>query len=162
MPSTKALIDDFLAQKSIAIAGVSVNRETPANGIFTKMINAGYTVYPVHPVAESFRDHRCYSSLGSIDPRPDGVILVTRPEITSKLIDDCIRSGIPRVWIHNMMGTLDNKKPGSLSSVDTEAVIRGREAGLRIISGSCPMQFVPPVDVFHRCIRWISDKTGRL
>jgi hypothetical protein len=60
------------------------------------------------------------------------------------------------------MGIVQNGKPGNASSVDTGAAEKGRKAGLKVISGSCPMQFVPPVDIFHRCIRWVSDKTGKL
>jgi uncharacterized protein len=162
MKDNKELIADFLAQKNIAVTGISLSRETPANMIFKKMKNAGYTVFAVNPKGGTYDEHPCYPGLGSIDPRPDGVVIVTRPEVTAQLIDECIRLGITRVWIHNMMGIVKNGKPGSTSSVDTAAVQKGREAGLMIISGSCPMQFVPPVDIFHRCIRWVSGKTGKL
>ncbi|MCA1802786.1 MAG: CoA-binding protein [Rhodothermaceae bacterium] len=162
MENNKELIADFLAQKNIAVAGISLSRDTPANIIFKKMKKAGYTVFPVNPKGGTFMEQSCYSNLGSIHPKPDGVVIVTRPGVTAELVDECIRLGIPRVWIHNMMGTVNNGKPGNASSVDIDAVQKGREAGLKVISGSCPMQFVPPVDIFHRCIRWISDKTGKL
>ncbi|MFU8861286.1 MAG: CoA-binding protein [Cyclonatronaceae bacterium] len=162
MENNKELIADFLAQTNIAIAGISLSRDTPANMIFKKMKKAGYTVFPVNPKGGTYEDQTCYSNLGTIHPKPDGVVIVTRPEVTAEHIDECIRLGISRVWIHNMMGIVKNGKPGNSSSVDTGAVQKGHDAGLKVISGSCPMQFVPPVDIFHRCIRWISDKTGKL
>jgi predicted CoA-binding protein len=162
MENNKELIADFLAQKNIAVAGISLSRDTPANMIFKKMEKAGYAVFPVNPKGGTFMEQTCFSNLGSIQPKPDGVVIVTRPEITAELIEECIRLGIPRIWIHNMMGIVKDGKPGNTSSVDTVAVQKGRDAGVKVISGSCPMQFVPPVDIFHRCVRWISDKTGKL
>jgi uncharacterized protein len=161
MNTTTELITDFLAEKNIAVAGISLSRTTPASHIFKKLKTAGYNVSAVNSKGGTFEGGTCYASLQDIAPLPGGVVIVTRPEITGQIIDDCIRLGINRIWIHNMTGISDVDGTGG-SSISADGVKRAREAGLFVISGSCPMQFVPPVDLFHRCVRWYCEKTGKL
>ena len=63
------------------------------------------------------------------------------------------RLGIERVWLHRSFGQ------GSYSD---EAVEVARDAGIQIIPGSCPMMHCQPVDVGHKCIRWMLGATGKL
>lgn len=47
MPKIDALVKDFLAQKKIAVVGVSDNRETGCNLAYRKFKSAGYAVSAV-------------------------------------------------------------------------------------------------------------------
>lgn len=161
MNTAPDLISDFLTCRNIAVAGISHTRDTPARPIYRKLKKAGYNVFAINPSGGTFEGDQCYKKLQDVKPLPDGVVMVTRPEITSILIDDCIRLGIRRIWIHNMMGIPANGVPGG-SSISPDGIQRAREAGLSVIGGSCPMQFIEPVDLFHRCLRWYCDKTGKL
>jgi hypothetical protein len=38
----------------------------------------------------------------------------------------------------------------------------GREHGMSVIAGGCPMMFVPGADVGHKCMRWVLNFTGGL
>lgn len=49
-----------------------------------------------------------------------------------------------------------------MSSVSEEAASICREAGIAVLDGGCPMMFLEPVDLAHRCIRWVLDRTGKL
>jgi len=37
-----------------------------------------------------------------------------------------------------------------------------KELGLNIIPGGCPMMFCEPVDIAHKCFRWLFGVTGKL
>jgi len=66
MPTLKVAADDFLAQKRIAVAGVS---RTPAghgaNVVYTGLRKAGYQVFAVNPHADQVEGDRCYSYAGN-------------------------------------------------------------------------------------------------
>jgi predicted CoA-binding protein len=88
MMNTK--ISDFLAQKRIAVAGVSRNPQTEAaNLIYRKLRAAGYEVFPVNPHAERVEGDRCYPNLKAISPPVDGVVIATRPEAAEQLVREC-------------------------------------------------------------------------
>jgi uncharacterized protein len=163
MTTTQPAIDDFLAQRRIAVVGVSRNKASPANAICQKLRDAGYEVFPVNPHTDEFQGGRCYRALADIQPPPDGVIIVTRPAVSAEIVDQSMALGIRRIWMHNMLGTgvkWGRKISRATTSVDEQAAQRAAAAGLTVIPGNCPMQHVEPVDRGHRCIRWLTQKLG--
>jgi predicted CoA-binding protein len=154
-PTLQAKIDDFLAQRRIAVAGISAARETPANMIYRKLKTAGYQVFAVSSTAETFDGERCYSDLQSIPGGVDGAVIVTRPSVTEELVRQCVAAGVPRVWMHESLihgGT----------SISPAAVELCREHNIALIAGACPMMYCAPIDVGHRCMRWMMRVTGGL
>lgn len=145
---------DFLAQKRIAVAGVSRDRRQPANAIYRNLRDAGYQVFPVNPRTEEVEGARCYPSLSAIDGPPvDGVVVVTAPDVSEHVVRECVTVGVPRVWIHRSFGD---------GSVSQAAVEYGNAHGIEVIEGGCPLMYSDPVDVGHKCIRWILRMTGKL
>jgi len=142
---------DFLAQKRIAVAGVSRNSQHTANLIYKAFRSKGYTMFPVNPHAATLEGDPCFPDLGSIPGGVDGVMIVTRPEITDAIVRDAVQAGVPRVWMHN-----NTFLPGSASET---AIREGRENGLKVISGGCPMMFF---DFGHKCMKWFLGAMGRL
>lgn len=53
MATLNELITDFLAQKCIAVAGVSRSRHNAANMIYRKLRKTGYHVFSVNPKIET-------------------------------------------------------------------------------------------------------------
>jgi uncharacterized protein len=148
-------VADFLAQRRIAVAGVSAARETPGNMIYRKLKTAGYQVFAISPTAESFDGDDCYPDLPSIPGGVDGVVIATRPAATEELVRQCVAAGVPRVWMHESLihgGT----------SVSKEAVALCREHDIMLIAGACPLMYCAPVDVGHRCMHWMMRVTGGL
>src|SRR3954463_16390004 len=96
-------VGDFLAQRRIAVAGVSAARETPGNMIYRKLKGAGYQVFAVSPTAETFDGERSYPDLLSIPGGVDGVVIATRPAVTDELVRQCVAAHVPRVWMHESM-----------------------------------------------------------
>lgn len=151
----EAKVADFLAQKRIAVAGVSATRETPANLIYQKLKEAGYQVFAVNPSSGMFGSDPCYPDVASIPEGVDGVVIVTRPQHTEAIVRQCAEAGITRVWMHQSLVQAG-------TSVSPEAVAFCREHGMTVIAGTCPMMFCQPVDVAHRCMRWMLRVTGGL
>ena len=145
------LVQDFLAQKKIAVVGVSDKRETGCNSNYKKFKDAGYQVYAVNPRISTYDGAPCYPDLKSLPEKPDGVFILANPQVTEQIVRQCVELGIKRIWMHCMMGT----KPGlaaGMTSVSAEAVKLCRENGISVIPGSCPNQFIQP-DFGHGMMR---------
>ena len=150
----KSDIQNFLAQKRLAVAGVSRNpKGEAANLIYHKLREAGYEVFPINPHAEMIAGERCYPNLKTISPVVDGVVIATRPEIAEQIVHECAEIGVSRVWMHRSFGA------GSISEAATRFC---HEHNIAVIAGGCPMLFCPPVDFGHKCMRWILKATGGL
>jgi len=137
------LVKDFLAQKKIAVVGVSDKRETGCNSNYQKFKDAGYQVYAVNPHISTYDGNPCYPDLKSIPEKPDAVFILANPKVTDQIVQQCVELGVKHVWMHCMMGI----KPGlaaSMSSVSQEAVEMCRANGISVIPGSCPNQFLKP------------------
>ena len=147
MPRIEALVQDFVAQKVVAVVGVSENRETGCNLAYTKFKEAGCQVYPVNPHISTYRGETCYPDLHSLPQKPRAVFLFTNPTITEEIVRQCVDLGVTHVWMHCMMGTKAGLVGGT-SSVSEAAVQLCRDHGIRVIPGSCPNQFLKP-DPFH-------------
>jgi predicted CoA-binding protein len=147
------LVEDFLSQKRIAVAGVSRTKHDAANLVYKKLQGAGYEVFPVNPNADSVEGDPCFRTLAAIPGGLDGVVIATRPGVADALVEECAASGVPRVWMHRSFGT---------GSVSDTAVERCRHHGIAVIAGGCPMMFCDPVDFPHKCMRWALRLTGGL
>jgi predicted CoA-binding protein len=144
---------DFLSQGRIAVAGVSRSSNEAANIIFRKLRESGREVYPVNPRTADVEGVVCYPDLASLPHPIDALVIATPPSAAEVLVDHCAEFGIGRVWMHRSFGR------GSVSSGAVDAC---RRHGIRVIPGACPMMFCEPVDVGHKCIRWIAKHTRRL
>jgi predicted CoA-binding protein len=145
------MVADFLAQKKIAVVGVSDKRETGSNMAYKKFKESGYQVYPVNPRISEFEGEPCYSDLKSIPEKPDAIFILASPKVTDQIVQECVDLGVKHVWMHCMMGT----KPGlaqSMTSVSQEAVEMCKTNDIAVIPGSCPNQFLSP-DFGHAMMR---------
>lgn len=151
MATLDGLVQDFLAQKHIAVVGVSDKRETGCNAAYRKFKEAGYRVSAVNPRLTTYAGDPCYPDLMSIPEKPDAVFMLTNPKVSEEIVQQCVDLGIRRVWMHCMMGT----KPGlaeTTTSVSQSAVRMCQEHGINVIPGSCPNQFLKP-DFGHAMMR---------
>lgn len=152
MSTLQEAAHDFLAQRRIAVAGVS-RAGGFANAICQKLRDTGHEVFPINPHAREIDGAPCYPDLAAIPGGVDALLIATPPEAAADLVRQCGRLHIGRVWMHRSVG------PGSVSE---EAVRLCRELGITVIPGACPMMFCEPVDVAHRCARWFMRVTGGL
>lgn len=147
-------VHDFLAQKRIAVAGVSRDKShhPVGNLIFHRLKSTGHEVFPVNPHMQSFEGDRCYPDLQSIPGGVDGVVIITRPEVTEQIVHACDAAGVRRVWMH--------QSTGKGTSVSPEAVAYCRQHDISVIAGTCPMMYGAGVDFGHTCMRWFLKLTG--
>lgn len=151
MKKVDNLVKDFLAQKKIAIVGVSDKRDTGCNLTYKKLKETGYLVYAVNPRISSYDGAPCYPDLKSIPEKVDAVFILASPKVTDQIVQQCVDLGIKHVWMHCMMGT----KPGlaaGMTSVSQPAVEMCKANGISVIPGSCPNQFLEP-DFGHKLMR---------
>lgn len=151
MAKLDQMVREFLAQRKIAVVGVSDKRDTGCNMTYRKFKQQGYQVYAVNPRIQEFEGDPCYPDLKSIPETPQAVFILASPKVTEAIVDQCVDLGIRHVWMHCMMGT----KPGlaqGMTSVSQQGVETGRQHGLQIIPGSCPNQFLEP-DFGHAMMR---------
>jgi predicted CoA-binding protein len=151
MSKIDTLVQNFLAQKKIAVVGVSDKRDTGCNLTYKKFKETGYQVSAVNPRISSFEGDPCYADLKSIPEKPDAVFILASPKVTEQIVQQCVDLQIKYVWMHCMMGT----KPGlaaSMTSVSQSAVEMCRANGIEVIPGACPNQFLNP-DGGHKFMR---------
>jgi uncharacterized protein len=156
MTTLETKVNDFLAQKRIAVVGVSRDdRQHPAaNLIYRRLKKTGHDVFAVNPSLQTLDGDPCFPDLRSIPGGVDGAVIVTRPEITERIVRDCGEAGVPRVWMHQSMARG--------SSVSPNAVEYCRQHGISVIAGACPMMFGRGVDLGHTCMRLFMKLTGGL
>lgn len=150
MTALAELVNDFLAQKRVAVVGVSRSGNAVANSIYNKLKQANYQVVPVNPNATELEGDKCYPNVQSIPGGVEAVMIATHPAVTEQVVRDCLEAGIKRVWMHRSFGQ------GSFSEA---AAAYCREHDISVIPAGCPMMFVEP-DVAHKCMRWFLGVTG--
>jgi len=153
MPHIPESVRDFLAARRIAVAGVSRDRNQPANLIYRRLRDTGHEVVAVNPAAGEVEGDRCWPDLASVPGGVDAVVVATPPAAAGAVARACAERGIPRIWMHRSFGE---------GSVSAQAVAFCREHGIQVIVGGCPMMYCGRVDVAHRCMRWILDVRGRI
>jgi uncharacterized protein len=143
---------DFLAKRRIAVTGVSRQAEGHgANVVYKRLRERGYEVFPVNPNAEVAEGDACYPDLRSIPGGVEAVVIGTRPELAEQTMRECAELGIEHVWMHRAMGG---------SSVSRTAAEFGRERGISVIAGGCPLMFEPVADGGHKMMRVVLTLTG--
>ena len=150
----KYAASDFLAKKRVAVTGVS--RDPKGHGsniVYQRLRDRGYEVFAVNPNADTVEGDACYHDLKSIPGGVEAVVVGTRPETTQATLEECAELGIEHVWMHRSVGT------GSVSETAAEY---GRQHGITVIEGGCPLMFAPTADVGHKVMRVIFAMTGKV
>lgn len=144
-------IAEFLRLRTIAVAGVSRDPNQPANHIYRKLRGAGHTVVAVNPAASVADGIAAVPDLRASEVPIDGVVIAAPPAAAAGIVRECVDLGIGHVWFHRSIGQ---------GSVSAEAVELCRAHGIEAIVGGCPMMYCEPVDIAHRCMRWILRSPG--
>jgi predicted CoA-binding protein len=144
----------FLEHRRIAVTGVSrYPKDHGGNVVYKRLRARGYEVFAVNPNADDVEGDPCYQDLKSIPGGVEGVVIGTRPDLAEDTMRECVELGITRVWMH--------RGPGA-GSVSEEAAAYGREHGVTVIDGGCPLMFGPTADVGHKVMRLFFTATGNV
>jgi len=146
--TTQASVERFLAEQTLAIAGVSRSGRGFGNAVLKDLTGKGYEVLPVHPQTDEVGGARTYRSLADLPDTVGGLVLVVPPEQTELLVRQAKKVGIDRVWMQQ----------GAESS---EAIRYCRENGIEAVHGECIMMFAQPTGI-HSFHRWLWGVLGKL
>ena len=136
---------EFLAHKRVAVTGVSRHPKSHgSNTVYKRLRERGYDVFAVNPNADEVEGDRAYKDLRSIPGGVEAVVIATRPEIAEETMHECAELGIKHVWMHWGAGG---------SSVSDAATDYGRQHGITVIDGGCPLMFGPTADFGHKVMR---------
>ncbi len=154
MSTVKEAAANFLSCKRIAVTGVSRTPESHgSNVVYRRLRDRGYDVFAVNPNADTVEGDRSFSSLGEIPGGVDAVVIATKPDRAEDTVRECEHLGVKQVWMHRSFGG---------GSVCDEATTYGREHGMTVIDGGCPLMFEPTADPGHKLMRLVLTATGKV
>ncbi|HSE43216.1 MAG TPA: CoA-binding protein [Acidobacteriota bacterium] len=145
--TSKALVDDFVAQKAFAVVGVSQNPRKFGNLAYRELKLRGYRLFPVNPNLEKMGEDHCYPTLKSIPEKVGGVLIIVPPKETEKIVKEADEAGIKHVWMQQ--------------GAESETAIKYcEEHGLKEVHGECILMFTQPVKSYHKLHRGITRLFG--
>ena len=154
MLTVKEAATEFLSKKRVAVTGVSRKPQNHGgNVVYERLRQRGYDVFAVNPNADNVEGDPCFHDLKSIPGGVDAVVIATRPENAEVTMRECAHLGIKHVWMHRSFGG---------GSVSEGAGAWGREHGIRVIDGGCPLMFEPTADPAHKCLRLLLTFAGKV
>jgi len=147
--NSKKIVEEFLAQKKIAVVGVSRKKTKFGNAIYRELKQKGYTVFPINPNIKEYEGVICYPDLYSLPEKIDAVVINVPPEQTEKVVREANEIGTTKVWLQQ----------GSQSE---NAVKYCNENGIDCVSNECILMFAQPSAFIHRAHKWVWGVFGKL
>jgi len=147
----KKIIQSFLDDGKVAIAGASNNRDNFGKSIMKELQKLGYEVYPVNPKCNEIGGTPCVPTVRELPAEVNNLILAVPAGITDQIIDQCIDSPIQRVWMLKAAGK------GSYSEKAHQIC---RENQIEVVYGFCPMMFFG--SGMHKMHLWLRKSFGKM
>lgn len=145
--TSKAVVDEFVSQKKLAIVGVSRSGKKFGNHAYKEMKAKGYQLFPIHREAETIEGDRAYKDFASLPEPVGGVVIIVPPMQTEKVVREAAAAGIARVWMQQ-------------GAESEEAIRFCQENGIAVIHGECIMMYAGQAG-FHKFHRWLWKVVGK-
>ncbi len=147
--ASQQAVKDFLAQRTLALVGLSRSGQAFSNSVYTDLKAKGYRLFPVNPNAESIGGEKCYPSVAALPEKVGGAIFFTPSMETEKAVREAVAAGVKHIWLQQ--------------GAESSAAIRVcQENNVSYISGECIMMFAEPVAFLHKPHRWLWGLMGKL
>lgn len=147
MKNSQKSIDEFLAQMTFVVVGVSRNIDKFGTMLYHDMKAKGFKVSAVNPNMDMIEGDRCYAGLGALPVKPDAVVIVLPPSATLAVIDDMAALGVKQLWLQQ-------------GAESREAEEKALALGMNVISGECMFMHLPPVESIHQFHRFFRKLFG--
>lgn len=148
--ATRAAVEDFIAQKTLALVGASRTGEGFGSSLLKELLSKGYKVTPVHPVARQIGGLQAVRSLAELPEPVGGVVIVVPPTEAVEVVRQAIAAGVGRIWMQQ-------------GASSPEAIHLAEEAGVSVVAGHCLLMFAEPVDGWgHRLHHWVLKISRKL
>ena len=120
-----AQLREILSLETVAVVGCSTTPGKDARQVPQYLLEAGYTVIPVNPHAETIFGRQSYPSLAAVDEAVD-IVNVFRPseEVAGIVTDAIDRDDVRVIWTQEGIR-------------DDAAANRAREAGISVVQDQC-------------------------
>lgn len=141
-------INNFLAPRKMAMAGVSRNPKKFGGAIFKELREKGFELYPINPNADEIQGVKCYRSVDDLPADVEHLFIVTQKHETDSVAQAAVKRGIKMVWIQQQSET-------------PEAVKLLQEAEIPVIYKKCIMMFADPVKSVHGFHRFFVKAFGK-
>ena len=145
----KESIEQFLAPKKIAVAGVSANKKKFGYAVFSELRKKGYDICPINPKLEDIDGVKCYKSVSEIPIDYQKLFIVTPKTETDTIIKQATEKGIKHVWVQQMSNTKETEKIAQKNNIE-------------LIEKECIFMFANPVKSIHKFHRTIWKLLGIL
>ncbi len=129
-PDAETIATLLQRARVIAIVGLSADPSRPSHGVARGLQRFGYRIIPVTPSADTVLGERAVPDLDHLGAvlaageQVDIVDVFRRPEHVAGIVDDCIRLGLPALWLQDGV-------------VDAAAAARARDAGIVTVMDRC-------------------------
>ena len=144
--ATQAVINDFLAQKRVAIVGVSRDPKHFTRTVYGEFVKRGYEVTPINPAVKEIDGVTCFDRVQAAPP-VEAVLIMTPAAQTDQIVRECAEAGIKRVWL-------------GIGAVTASAVEFCQKNGISVVDGQCPFMFLPQPMWFHRLHGFVKKVSG--
>lgn len=125
MLSESEIREVLVESRTIAVVGLSDNPERDSNGVARYLQRYGYTIVPVNPrLSGPVLGAQPYATLYDLPMPVDVVQIFRRPDQILPIVEAAIAISARVVWFQ-------------LGVINTEAVRRADEAGLKVVLDRC-------------------------
>jgi uncharacterized protein len=153
MPTSRVSIDNFLRLRRIAVVGVSRNDKDLSRMLWRELTKRGYDLVPVNPNAGMIEGVPAYPDIASIEPAPEGVLLMVPATESLEAVRQAVRCGVKGIWFYRAIGQ---------GAVSREAVDLATTSGCDVVPGECPFMYLPKPGAPHSWHRGFRALIGTL
>lgn len=107
-------IAECLAQKLVAVVGVSENRDKYGWKVYQNLQRRGYGVLAVNPNHQTINGDKCYASVGDLPAGVGLVVTVVPPLVTRRVVREGLAAGLKRFWMQP--GSEDVEAVGAITA----------------------------------------------
>jgi predicted CoA-binding protein len=118
------LRDLLTTSNTVAVVGLSGDRNRPSYGVASTLLEYGFEIHPVNPHEDSVLGRRAVPTLAALSGPVDIVDLFRRSELVGTHVDEAIAIGAKAVWMQDGV-------------IDEAAARRARDAGLAVVMDRC-------------------------
>ncbi|MCK5028350.1 MAG: CoA-binding protein [Bacteroidales bacterium] len=133
----KQSIQEFLAPKKLAVAGISGNTKKFGYAIFKELREKGFDICPINPKLDEIDGVKVYKSIIDIPDGFEKLFIVTPKSETDAIIKQAAEKGIKHIWVQQTSNTKE-----------TEMI--AKDLIIELIHKECIFMFAEPVQSIHK------------
>lgn len=132
----RAIIDEFITSKKIAVAGVSRDPKKFGHVLYCTLKDKGYEVFPVNPNADTIEGCACYHRMEDLPGDVENLLVATAQKDTDLVLKEAIDRGFKNIWIQS-------------GSETSESLRMAAESHINLVFGCCILMYAEPSG-FHK------------